>query len=93
MLWVHPGSLINVAGRGSVVEAILLLGRLLLAGVFLVASLSKLADRAQFRQTLVDFGIPVFLSNPLSLLLPFAELAIAGALIPTAMELARRRNA
>jgi prepilin signal peptidase PulO-like enzyme (type II secretory pathway) len=66
------------------VEAILLLGRLLLAGVFLVASLTKLADRAQFRQTLVDFGIPVFLASPISLLLPFVELAIGVALIPVA---------
>jgi hypothetical protein len=58
---------------------------MLLAGVFLVASLSKLADRTQFRQTLVDFGISQSLASPISLLLPFAELAIGVALVSVAI--------
>jgi uncharacterized membrane protein YphA (DoxX/SURF4 family) len=63
--------LINAAG--AVVEAILLLGGLLLAVIYLVASLTKLNDQAGFKQTLVDSGIPLSFANPLSVLLPFAE--------------------
>jgi methylamine dehydrogenase accessory protein MauD len=62
---------------------VLLVARLLLAGVFLVAGLGKLADRAGSRQAIVDFGVPARLSAPLSILLPLAELAVAAALIPT----------
>jgi hypothetical protein len=51
VLCVHNGSLINAAG--AVVEAILLLGGLLLAVIYLVASLTKLNDQAGFKQTLV----------------------------------------
>jgi len=61
----------------------LLLARLLLAAVFIVASLAKLADRAGSRQALIDFGVPAMLARSLSILLPLAETAIAAALIPT----------
>ena len=60
----------------------LLIARLLLAIVFLVAGVAKLADRAGSRQGLVDFGVPKSLSAPLGILLPVAELAVAAALIP-----------
>src|SRR4028118_1258148 len=63
-------------------EIALLIGRLLLALVFLVAGLAKLADRAGSRQGLVDFGVPKSLAGPLGILLPLAELALAAALIP-----------
>ena len=56
---------------------------MLLASVFLVAGLAKLADRAGSRQGLVDFGVPKSLANPIGILLPLAELAVAAALIPT----------
>src|SRR5438874_1902727 len=62
---------------------VLLCARLLLAAVFLVASLAKLADLAGSRQGLGDFGVPAWLAAPLGVLLPLAELAAAVALIPT----------
>src|SRR5918992_6280688 len=64
-------------------DGVVLLGRLVLAAVFVVAGLAKLADRAGSRQALRDFGVPAVLVTPLGTLLPLAELAVAGALIPT----------
>ncbi len=61
----------------------LLIARLLLAAVFLVAGLAKLADLAGSRQALRDFGVPTRLATPFGLLLPLAELAVVVALIPT----------
>src|SRR2546421_493895 len=57
--------------------------RVLLAVVFVVAGLAKLADRARARQALRDFGVPAALATPLGLLLPLAELAVVLALLPT----------
>jgi peroxiredoxin/uncharacterized membrane protein YphA (DoxX/SURF4 family) len=65
-------------------DGVLLIARLLLAVVFVVAGLAKLADRAGSRQALLDFGVPARLVAPLAVLLPLAELAVAVALIPTA---------
>jgi peroxiredoxin/uncharacterized membrane protein YphA (DoxX/SURF4 family) len=56
--------------------------RLLLVAVFAVAGIAKLADLKGGRKSMVEFGVPVFLSKPLAWLLPLAELACAGALIP-----------
>ncbi len=64
-------------------EIALLVARLVLALVFLVAGLAKLADRAGSRQGLIDFGVPAAVVAPLGILLPLAELAVAAALIPT----------
>jgi peroxiredoxin len=65
--------------------AIVLLGaRLLLAAVFVVAALAKVADRAGARQALRQCGVPARLIAPLGLLLPLAELTIACALVPPA---------
>jgi peroxiredoxin len=61
----------------------LLIARLLLAGIFLVAGVAKLADRAGSRQAIINFGVPGALASPLGILLPLAELAVAAALIPT----------
>src|SRR2546421_8676075 len=61
----------------------LLIARLLLAAVFLVAGIAKLADLAGSRQALRDFGVPAKLSTPFGVLLPLAELAVAVGLIPT----------
>ena len=64
-------------------DSVLLFARLLLAVVFIVAGLAKLADRAGSQQALRDFGVPSLLANPFGVLLPLAELAVAVALIPT----------
>src|ERR671915_1984862 len=61
----------------------LLIARLLLALVFVVAGIAKLADRTGSRQGLVGFGVPTALAIPLGILLPLAELAVAAALVPT----------
>jgi thiol-disulfide isomerase/thioredoxin len=63
--------------------ALLLIGRLLLALVFAVASVAKLADRPGSRQAALDFGVPAALATPLAILLPLTELAVAAALVPT----------
>src|SRR2546421_11456445 len=60
----------------------LLIARLLLAAVFLIAGLAKLADLAGSQQALRDFGVPAKLSTPLGVLLPLAELAVALTLVP-----------
>ena len=62
----------------------LLLVRLLLAGVFAVSGVAKLADRAGSRQAMTDFGVPKSLAGPFGVLLPLAELAVAAALLPAA---------
>jgi thiol-disulfide isomerase/thioredoxin len=63
-------------------ETVLLVARLLLALVFVVAGVAKLADPKGSRQAIVDFGVPAALATPLGTLLPLAELAVAVALIP-----------
>jgi methylamine dehydrogenase accessory protein MauD len=65
-------------------DIILLFARLLLAAVFAVAGIAKLADREGSRHAIIDFGLPATLAAPLGILLPIAELAVAAALIPTA---------
>lgn len=61
----------------------LLIARLLLAFVFVIAGLAKLADLPGSQQALRDFGVPPRLASPFGLLLPLAELTVAVALIPT----------
>src|SRR5215469_8875335 len=61
---------------------VLLAGRLLLTGVFVVAAVAKLADPRGSRQALSDFGVPRSLVPAISVALPLAELAVAVALIP-----------
>ncbi len=62
----------------------LLVARLLLAAVFVVSGLAKLADRAGSRRAVTDFGLPARLANPIGTFLPLAELAVAVALLPLA---------
>ena len=69
-------------------DALLLASRLLLAAVFAVAALAKLADREGSRQAVVAFGAPRPLAAPLALALPLAELAVAVLLLPAATALA-----
>ena len=63
-------------------DVALLAARVLLVSVFIVAGVTKLADRAGSKKALVDFGVPASLAAPLGVLLPLAELAVAAALIP-----------
>jgi peroxiredoxin/uncharacterized membrane protein YphA (DoxX/SURF4 family) len=65
-------------------NSVLLIARLLLALLFVVAGISKLADRRGSRQAIIDFGVPTALAAPLGVLLPLAELAVAVALVPAA---------
>ena len=58
--------------------------RLLLAGVFALASVTKLSDLAGSRAAVAGFGVNERLAAPLGTLLPFAELGIAVALLPAA---------
>ncbi len=60
----------------------LLIARLLLGGLFGVAGVTKLADRAGSRRALIGFGVPASLARPFGVLLPLAELTVALALAP-----------
>ena len=62
----------------------LLIARLLLALVFFVAGVLKIADLKGSRQAIIDFGVPSSLASPLRVLLPLVELSVAAALIPLA---------
>lgn len=55
-----------------------LAARLILALVFAIAAVGKLADRPGTRRALVEFGIPDGLAQPGALALPFAELAVSA---------------
>jgi thiol-disulfide isomerase/thioredoxin/uncharacterized membrane protein YphA (DoxX/SURF4 family) len=63
-------------------DSVVLAARLVLAGVFVVAAVGKLLDLPSSRRSLIGFGVPEPLANVLGTVLPFAELAVAIALIP-----------
>jgi peroxiredoxin len=63
-------------------DVALLLCRVGLAAIFVVAGVGKLVDRTGARRAAVDFGAPQALAPPLALVLPLAELAVAGLLLP-----------
>src|SRR5579864_8951863 len=63
-------------------DIVLLLVRLLLAVEFIISGLAKLIDRPGSRQAMLDFGVPARLATPSAILLPLAELVVAGSLIP-----------
>ncbi len=63
-------------------NAALLAARLVLALVFVVAGLAKLADRKGSRQAVADFGVPAVVGAPIGVLLPVAELVVGAALLP-----------
>src|SRR5918912_4623127 len=65
-------------------EVALLVARMVLALVFGVAGVAKLADRAGSQQALRDFGLPGWLASPVGVLLPLVELGVAVALLPVA---------
>jgi thiol-disulfide isomerase/thioredoxin len=66
------------------VGALTMLGRVVLAVVFLAAGVAKLADRSGTRRSLLDFGCPFWLAAPLSIGVPIAELMVAATLPPVA---------
>jgi len=68
-----------------IVEFSLLTARLLLAAVFLLAGATKLIDPRGTRRALRDFGLPAMLAQPMVLLLPLLEIAVAVLLVPTAV--------
>lgn len=63
-------------------DAILLIARLALAGIFAVAGVGKLLDLAGSRQAVRDFGLPERLAKPAGFALPIVELIIAALLLP-----------
>jgi hypothetical protein len=65
-----------------VLDAALVVARLLLALVFLSAGVAKLADREGARRAIVEFGVPSALATPLGLLPPSGELVVATSLLP-----------
>jgi hypothetical protein len=60
---------------------VVLIARLILAAVFAVAAVGKLADRDGTRRALVDFGLPDLLAGPAAVGLPFGELAVSAFLV------------
>jgi thiol-disulfide isomerase/thioredoxin len=65
-------------------DGILLSARLILALVFAVAGLAKLADREGSREAVRAFGVPSALGGVVAALLPLVELAAAIVLVPSA---------
>jgi peroxiredoxin/uncharacterized membrane protein YphA (DoxX/SURF4 family) len=65
-------------------DTFLLLVRIVLFGIFAVAGVAKLLDLKGSVTAAEDFGVPDSLARPIGYVLPFAEIAIAIALIPVA---------
>jgi peroxiredoxin/uncharacterized membrane protein YphA (DoxX/SURF4 family) len=65
-------------------DAALLAARGILALVFAVAGIAKLADLDGSRQAMRGFGLPAAFAAPFGTLLPLAEILIAAALLPAA---------
>jgi thiol-disulfide isomerase/thioredoxin/uncharacterized membrane protein YphA (DoxX/SURF4 family) len=62
--------------------AAVLVCRVLLAGVFIGAGVTKLADLPGSRSAAVDFGVPERLAGVVGTLVPVAEIAVGVALVP-----------
>jgi len=69
-------------------DALIIISRLLLVVVFTVAAVGKLADRHGTREAVAAFGVPEPVARWLAPLLPLAELAVAVLLLPTSTALA-----
>jgi thiol-disulfide isomerase/thioredoxin/uncharacterized membrane protein YphA (DoxX/SURF4 family) len=65
-------------------NVVVLMARFLLAAIFGVAGVTKLADPAGSRKSMADFGVPQAFAGLLGLLLPVAEVVFAIALVPVA---------
>lgn len=57
------------------------LAMLLLAGVFALAAIAKLSDRAGSIKAVTDFGVAAAVARPLSLVLPMVELLVTVLLV------------
>lgn len=66
------------------VELALLIGRLLLAAVFLLAGIAKYSDPHGTTKAFTDFGLPRALAAFAAMVLPFVEAGVAIALVPVA---------
>lgn len=66
-------------------EAVLLTIRLVLFGIFALAGIGKLLDLKGAAKAVEDFGLPTGLAKPAAILLPLAELTIAGLLLFTSL--------
>jgi methylamine dehydrogenase accessory protein MauD len=66
------------------VDVVLVVTRLVLAGVFVVAAVGKLADRAGSREAVARFGVPASLVGAVSAGLPVIELGVAVGLVVVA---------
>jgi thiol-disulfide isomerase/thioredoxin/uncharacterized membrane protein YphA (DoxX/SURF4 family) len=64
------------------VGAAALAARVVLAAVFAVAGVAKLADRSGSREAVVAFGAPRRIAGVLAVVLPIAELTVAVLLLP-----------
>jgi len=64
------------------VDAVILLMRLTLFGVFSLAAVTKLTDLPGSRTAMEGFGLPTRLAAPAGVALPLLELAIAMLLLP-----------
>ena len=58
-----------------------LIARMVLAGVFSVAAMGKMIDRDGTHRALADFGMPEPLAGPGAVALPFAELTVSAFLL------------
>ncbi|MBA2469942.1 MAG: redoxin domain-containing protein, partial [Chloroflexia bacterium] len=63
-------------------DAVVLLVRIVLAGVFGLAAVTKMADLPGSRAAMEGFGLPKRLAAPAGIALPLIELAIAILLLP-----------
>jgi uncharacterized membrane protein YphA (DoxX/SURF4 family) len=61
--------------------AIVLIARLLLAAVFAVAGIAKMADEKGSKKSLLQLGVPASWADSIAMLLPVAELMCAAALL------------
>jgi len=62
-------------------DAALLIARLMLGAVFTLAGVAKLSDLQGSRRAISDFGVPPAIAAPLGLVLPLAELSVAATLL------------
>ena len=65
-------------------DVLLVLARLVLAGIFALAAVTKLADLPGSRTAMRGFGIPERFAGPVGIALPLIELVVAVLLLPQA---------
>jgi peroxiredoxin/uncharacterized membrane protein YphA (DoxX/SURF4 family) len=63
-------------------EFLLLIVRIILAGIFTLAGIGKLLDLKGSKKAVQDFGVPEALAKPFALILPLTEILVALLLLP-----------